>query len=43
MGMSKKSLHNQSAAKEEKLAKLEELAAHGNDRAKKKLVKEKRK
>ncbi len=43
MGMSKKDLHKHKGEHDEKMAKLEREAASGNDRAKKKLVKEKRK
>jgi len=43
MGISKKDMHKHKAQHDEKMAKLETLAAAGNDRAKKKLVKEKRK
>lgn len=43
MSISKNDLKKSRAGKEEKLASLEKLAASGNERAKKKLVKEKRK
>jgi hypothetical protein len=43
MGISKKDMHKQKAQREEKVAKLEAEAASGSERAKKKLVKEKRK
>jgi hypothetical protein len=43
MGISKKDMHKQTGKRDEKMAKLETLAASGSERAKKKLVKEKRK
>jgi hypothetical protein len=43
MSISKNDLKKKKAGKEEKLASLEKQAASGSERAKKKLVKEKRK
>ncbi len=43
MGMSKKDLQKHKGAHESKVAKLQEEASHGNDRAKKKLLKEQKK